>query len=673
MSDNKKSESIRKCMQELTHSIRHHDQLYYEKQKPEISDAAYDALMVELKELEERFPQWADPGSPLQRVAGRAAGGFGKMIHKVPLLSLDSLFSREDVSAFFSRVLRETGRKTLSWTCEYKYDGVSVDLVYENGILVRGGTRGDGVTGENITQNLLTIRRLPQRLIGTGWPHELHVRGEVLMTLADFESLNKTLIERGEEGFANPRNATSGSLRQLDATITKTRPLTVFCYSILYAHPHPDVATQSELLDRLSTWGLPTGPAPQLFVKLDELWVYHEQMEAQRENLDYEIDGLVIKLDDLRLQDELGTKSRSPRWAFAFKFKPRQEFTVLEDVAFQVGRTGVVTPVAILRPVDVGGVTVSRATLHNMDNIARLDVRVSDTVQVARAGDVIPAVIAVDTDRRPPGARKILPPRHCPVCHTELVTEDVYILCPNTTQCPAQIKWSIVHFASKRALNIAGLGEETVDALLAAGLIRDTADLYSLNADLLPTLPGFKRKKAENLIRALDASLKAPLERAVFALGIPHVGEQTAKLLVARFGSIQALAKATADELQDIDGVGPEIAASIARFFLNPGNQDMVRRLQAAGLLNQVSRQPETAISGSFSGKTIVITGSLKNHTRDAMRELLEKSGAHVTDSVSRKTDFLLVGENAGSKRTKAQKLGIKILSEEEILKMISV
>lgn len=662
--------SIQKEMKRLGDEIHHHDDLYYSKEKPEISDASYDALVRRLQELEATHPDFVLADSPLKKVGGTAENRFKKIRHKSAMQSLDSLFTHEDVSAFLKRIEKETQRQEIAYACEYKYDGVSIALTYENGIFVRGATRGDGTTGEDITDNLRTITDLPQKLVGTDFPRELHIRGEVLLKLADFDRLNKSLIENGEEAFANPRNAASGSLRQLDSRITARRPLSLFCYDILHADPMPAIMLQSELPQLFKNWGLPAGEVFKPCHHHEQVILLHDQIEAKRDSLSYEIDGIVVKVNELALQKDLGSKARSPRWAFAYKFKPRQESTVLEDVAFQVGRSGIITPVAILRPVDVGGVTVSRATLHNMDYIAKKEIRIGDHVQVARAGDVIPAVERVLLDKRPAHTRQIKPPVQCPSCSAELVRDDIFLLCPNKLACKAQLKGALVHFGSKRALNIAGLGEETVAALVDQQLVNNIADVFELTQKDLLALPGFKDKKADNLIAGILAAKNLPIEKALFALGIPHVGEQTAYLLMERFKTLAALMQVPREELEKISGIGPEIAQAVVDYFSQPLPQKMIQRLCGHGLFAHAFAATNTPDS-PLTGKTIVITGTLKNHSRDDMKALLKKAGAHVTDSVSKKTDYLLAGADAGSKLAKAQKLGVSIIDEnmlEEIL-----
>jgi DNA ligase (NAD+) len=535
---------------------------------------------------------------------------------------------------------------------------------------VRGATRGDGFVGEDITANLKTIATLPHQLKGKNLPRELHLRGEVFYALKDFERLNKMLIENGEDAFANPRNAASGALRQLDSSITAKRPLGIFCYTILYHSNDFAVATQEEALQHLETFGLPTGDFHRLCKTVDAIFQMHDEYQLKRDTLPFEIDGLVFKLNSLADQKTLGFKARSPRYAFAYKFESRKGLTVVDNVAFQVGRTGAITPVAILRPVDISGVTVSRATLHNFDYVQELDVRIGDYVTVARAGDVIPAIVLVDKIKRPAHTQEIHPPQNCPMCDALTLQDKAHYYCTNTLSCPAQVKGTIVHFASKHALNIVGLGEETVDLLLKNQLIHNCADLYTLTQDQLLGLEGFKDKKAQNLIAAIAKSVEQSLDRHVFALGIHDVGEQTAKLLLNHFHSFDGFAQASLEELESIHGIGPETAKSIVAFLGEKSNQKLIVRLKKAGLLSGTYGTPSSD-NQKFLGLTFVLTGELKNFTRDEVKNHIEKLGGKVSGSVSSKTSYVVVGDNPGSKYDKAKELGVRILREDEITKML--
>lgn len=665
----KTKQDIKKRIHNLVKEIQKHDQLYYQKQQPQISDEQYDKLFHELKDLESRYPEFLSKDSPTQKVSGTITKGFQKLAHKKPLLSLDNVFDFSGLEAFDKRLKKDLEVSDLEYICEFKYDGISVGLTYIDGEFVSGATRGDGQIGEDITANLKTIRTLPKKLKGKRIPKELHVRGEVFFYLKDFEKLNKSLIENNLEPFANPRNAAGGSLRQLNSSITAKRPLDVFCYTILDISEDVSVSTQEDALQLLKELGFHTGELHKHTQNIETIQKLQEKYTTRREDLPFEIDGLVIKLNSLRDQEILGTKARSPRYATAYKFPSRKEITTLDDVAFQVGRTGIITPVAILKPVDISGVTVSRASLHNFDIVEKLDVRVGDTVQVARAGDVIPEVIKVITDKRPKNTKTIEPPKSCPSCHSKAIKEKAYYVCPNTHHCPPQIKWAIVHFASKRALNILGLGDEIVDLLLKKELIADCADLYSLKKEDLLKLEGFKEKKAQNLVDAIHSSLQQPLERAVFALGIHGVGEETAKIILERFSKFSELESAKLEELIAIKGIGPETANSIIQFFKVKENLNVIQKLKNAGLLKNEFQKKQTSLK--LDGLTFVLTGELQNYKRSEMKKLIESHGGKVSGSVSKKTSYVIAGENPGSKLQKAQKLNVKILTEEDVVKMM--
>jgi len=659
---------IKSKIAELVSEINKHDDLYYQKSKPQISDAKYDKLFSELKELEEAHPTFIQNNSPTQKVSGKVSDGFKKLKHRTSLLSLDSLFTKDEVIQFDKRIKKELGTDKVEYACEFKFDGVSVSLIYENGVFVRGGTRGDGETGEDITNNLKTISNLPLKLKTNKPPKELHLRGEVLFELKDFLNFNKKLVENNSMSFANPRNAASGSLRMLDSSVTAERPLKVYCYDILYHSEDLRVEKQSEATKAIKNFGFTVGDFHPICDSIDKIDKLRNEYQEKRDNLPYEIDGIVVKLNSIKDQKYLGMKARSPRFAFAYKFESRKEITTVEDVAFQVGRTGAITPVAILRPVDISGVTVSRATLHNFDFVKEKDVRIGDTVKVARAGDVIPAIVSVDESKRIKTAKEISPPSKCPVCKTEAAHDKAFYYCTNHYDCPAQLKWNLVHFGAKRALNIAGLGEETVDLLLKERLIKRSADLFELTKEQLLELEGFKDKKAQNLIDALENCKDMPIEKQVFALGIHDVGEQVAKILMQRFKNISNLQNANAESLQEVDGVGPEIAQSLINYFQNNHNQTLIKRLVRTGML---SKEFEGATSDKLNGLTFVLTGELESFSRTELKKQLESQGAKVTGSVSKKTSYVVVGENPGSKYEKAVKLGIKILNENDIKEMI--
>lgn len=675
------NQQIKTQLQSLRAQISHHDHLYYVLSRPEIRDAQYDQLFRELQVLEEKYPELITPDSPTQRVGGKAADFLPSYQHKIPLLSLDSYFKVEEIEAFDKRIKKETGVIDPLYIAEPKLDGLSVVLVYRNGIFTTGATRGDGEVGEEVTQNLKTIRSVPLilRQAQDVRQEELHVRGEVIMTLSGFEKLNQKLVGAGEEPFANPRNAASGALRQLDAKITAQRPLDIYCYDILYLFPsNPESRIPNpqgggfyhwEDMEALNQWGFKVNPLRKKCHTLDEITHFHQELEAKRELLDYEIDGIVIKLDDKKLRNILGTKARSPRWAFAYKFKPREETTILEDIIIQVGRQGTLTPVAVLKPVKVAGVTVSRASLHNMDIIQNLDVRVGDEVTVVRAGDVIPKVISVNSLKHKGNHSKFSMPSKCPVCKAPVVREGVYYLCSGGYACPAQQKWAVIHYASKGAMDIENLGKETVELLLKEKLISHMADLYRLKKEDLLKLEGFKDKKAQNLLDGIEGSKKCTLSRFIYALGIHNVGEEVARLLVESLGSLKNIMEANRQKIQSIKGMGPEISESVVSFFNEKRNQKLIELLLTQGVFPQVNKKS----GGPLSGKTFIFTGELASIGRSEAEEKVRSLGGKITSSISAKTSYVIVGANPGSKHDKAIKLGVKILNEKEFLEMINL
>ncbi|MBT0653719.1 NAD-dependent DNA ligase LigA [Geomobilimonas luticola] len=658
-------------MSELRAEIERHNRLYYQEDRPEITDAEYDLLFRELLALEEQHPDLATPSSPTRRVGSAPLEKFAQLRHRVPMLSLENAFTEAEIAEFDERVKRflgMAGDREIEYVCEPKMDGLAVELVYEDGIFSVGSTRGDGFTGEEITRNLKTVRSIPLRLATDTPPNLLEMRGEVYLPLAPFQRLNAEREEAGEPPFANPRNAAAGSLRQLDSRITARRPLSIFCYAPGMVEG-AEFTSQSHFLATIKTWGLPVNPLIRTVAGITGITDYYREMLAQRESLPYEIDGVVVKVDSFSLQRELGEKSRSPRWAVAVKFPPRQAVTLVEDIIPQVGRTGVVTPVAHLRPVVVSGVMVSRATLHNWEEMEKKDIRIGDTVVVERAGDVIPAVVRVLTEKRT-GAERHLPiPASCPECGSEVVKipEEVAVRCLGLS-CPAQIRESIIHFASRRAMDIEGLGDKFIEQLLRLKLVRNVADLYSLTQEDFMQFERMGDKLAENLLNAIAASRERELSRFIYALGIRHVGEHTAKLLANAFGSIHNLAKASEEELLAIREVGPQVAQSIRTFFHNRDNMEVVERLLAAGVTPSVT---EKKVGGRFTGKTFVFTGTLTRFTRDDAKKLVEDEGGHAAGSVSKKTDYVVAGEEAGSKLEKARQLGVKVLTEDEFLAML--
>lgn len=649
----------------LRQEIRRHDYLYYVKDRPEISDGEYDRLFKDLTDLETAHPDSVTDDSPTQRVGAPPLAELGKVQHERPMLSLDSIVDHSDVAAFDQRMKRELEIEQVGYTVEPKFDGLSIELVYEQGRFVRGATRGDGTTGEDVTTNLRTIRSLPLHLRRDSRPPaHLAVRGEVYMRLEDFHALNRRITERGEEAFANPRNAAAGSLRQLDSHITAARPLVVTCYEIMaVSDPFPD--SHWAELETLAGWGLPIPGHRQQCGTIDEVMTFHRHTEQIRDDLAYEIDGLVVKVDRCEWQERLGYKSRSPRWAIAFKFPPRKEITVVQDIVVSVGRTGTLTPLALLRPVEVGGVTISRATLHNADEVARKDIRAGDTVKIERAGDVIPAI----AERIPiPGESRSAPftmPDHCPVCDSAVAREGAYYYCTGQAACAAQLKGAIEHFASKHALNIEGLGKKTVAQLVDQGMVRNLADLFRLPQEQLLTLEGFAERSVSLLLAAIRNSATVSLDRFLMGLGIRQVGQHIAKVLAREFGTLDTIMEADEARFLRVKEIGPEISSSLASYFHEESNRRVIAQLRELGLT--ITEQARSALPESLplAGKTFVFTGGLDRFSRDEAKVLVERQGGTVSSSVSKRTSFVVAGHDPGSKLEQAQKLGIVVLSEE--------
>ncbi len=662
-------EQAQRRIEELRREIRRHDHLYYVRNRPTISDTEYDRLFRELEHLEGAHPDLVTPDSPTQRVGAAPLDELIKVEHQRPMLSLESVVDWEDVRAFDTRLRRELEVEAVEYTVEPKFDGLSVELIYENGAFTRGATRGDGAIGEDVTINLRTIRALPLHLESEpDLPARLVVRGEVYMKLADFQALNRRITERGDEPFANPRNAAAGSLRQLDSRITADRPLFVVCYEIMVQSGSlPE--THWHELDSLARWGLPIPTHRRLCGALGDVTAFHSEMEAARDALPFEIDGIVVKVNRRAWQDQLGQRSRSPRWAVAYKFTPRKEITQVQDIAVSVGRTGTLTPLALLKPVDVGGVTISRATLHNADEVARKDIRVGDTVKVERAGDVIPAVaerVPIMGERR---AEPFRMPDRCPVCGSAVAREGAYYYCTAQAACPAQLKGAIEHFASKSALDIEGLGRKTVAQLADRGLVKELADLYGLTKAQLVTLDGFADRSAQLLLDGIERSKDVSLERLLMGLGIRQVGQHIARVLARRFGTLEAIMAADRESLEQVHEIGPEIAGSLESFLKEPQNRQAIARLVEAGL--RVKETSVPAQNRSLMGKTFVFTGGLSRFTRDDAKQEVEALGARVASSVSKKTDYVVVGTDPGSKAENARKLGVRILSEDEFAKLV--
>jgi DNA ligase (NAD+) len=660
--------AIRDRAESLRSAIRHHNYRYYVLDDPEIPDAEYDRLMADLKDLEAAYPALLTPDSPTQRVGAAPRPGFGEIRHRLPMMSLDNAMDDGDLSEFHRRVTAALdGATDVRYTAEPKLDGLAVSLRYEGGALVQAATRGDGTTGEDITPNVRTIASVPLRLIGEGWPDVLEARGEVYMTSAGFTRLNDQARRTGDKVFANPRNAAAGSLRQLDPRITAARPLRFCCYGWGELSEDPG-ESQFAMLQRIAAWGLPISRELRLVAGLGGCRAYFEELGSRRDALGYEIDGVVFKLDRLADQAALGFTAHHPRWAIARKFPPQEALTVVEAVEFQVGRTGAVTPVARLKPVQVGGVTVSNATLHNMDEVERKDVRVGDTVYVRRAGEVIPEIVRVLPERRPPDTHPVGLPKHCPVCGADVIRPEgeAVARCSGGLYCPAQRKESLRHFASRKAMDIEGLGEKLIDQLVELDLVHEPADLYRLTADQLAALERMGEKSAANLMAALERSKATTFARFLFALGIREVGEATAAALAARFNRVEELEGDTTT----VEGVGPVVAAHIAGFLAQAHNREAIERLVAAGVHWPATAPITEPKELPLAGKTIVITGTL-SRPREAVKAELESLGAKVTGSVSKSTDYLLAGVEAGSKVDKARTLGVRVITEAELAQLI--
>ena len=664
-------QEARERIAKLCKEIRRHDYLYYVKNHPEISDAEYDRLFRELSDLEATHPDLITPDSPTQRIGAPPLDELKKIRHERPMLSLDSVLDLEEVHAYDTRMRRELNMDAIQYTVEPKYDGLSVELVYEKGSFSRGATRGDGVTGEDVTINLRTIRSLPLQLQATSdLPEHLVVRAEVYMRLDDFQALNRRITERGEEAFANPRNAASGSLRQLDSRITADRPLVLTCYEVMAQSGRP-LASHGEELEALARWGLPVPVQRRCCDSLDEVRAFHRETEAAREELPFEIDGVVVKVNRRDWQETIGEKSRSPRWAIAYKFTPRKEMTQVQDIVVSVGRTGTLTPLALLKPVDVGGVTISRATLHNADEVARKDVRVGDRVKVQRAGDVIPDI----AERVPlPGERRTEPfrmPDCCPVCGSAVAREGAYYYCTAQAACPAQLKGAIEHFASKSALDIEGLGKKTVAQMVERGLVKDLADLYALKKEQLLTLEGFADRSATLLLEAIEHSKDVSLERVLIGLGIRQVGQHIARVLATHFGTLTAIMAADRDTLEHVHEIGPEIANSLESYFREPRNRRVIERLIKFGVrIQELSAEGKPGDRG-LQGKIFVFTGGLSHFTRDEAKRKVEALGGRATASVSKRTDYVVAGTDPGSKAEEAKRLGVRVLTEAEFVELL--
>jgi DNA ligase (NAD+) len=663
------TETIRKRVEKLREEIEYHNYRYYILDQPEISDAQYDRLMRELEKLEEQYPELRNPNSPTQRVGAPPLEEFEIVRHTIPMLSLANAFDETEAKEFDKRVKKFLGTSSdIEYVTEPKLDGLAVELVYERGQFAVGSTRGDGVNGENITQNLRTIKTIPLQLIRKeiSVPERLEVRGEVIIQLKRFRDLNQKREELGEPLFANPRNAAAGSVRQLDSKITVARPLEIYCYGIGEVRGRT-FKSHWEILQTLSKWGLRINPNIRRCKHIEDVIAYYHEVNEKREKLPYEIDGIVIKVNQLDHQTRLGEISRSPRWALAFKFQPKQETTKIQDIIVQVGRTGALTPVAVMEPVKVGGVEVSRATLHNQDEIDKKDVRIGDTVVIQRAGDVIPEVVQVIESKRTGKEKKFRMPSKCPVCGAEVIKEEAIHRCIGL-DCPAQLKGRIKHFASKRAMDIEGLGVKLIDQLVDKGLVKDVADIYYLEKEQLIELERMADKSAQNIIDAIEASKTKPLSKFLYALGIRHVGETTAEDLARRFSRLDDFFHLSEETLREVEGIGPEVSASVYQFFRDKKNKESIERLKKAGV---TVIEPKVKGKAKLAGKTFMFTGALKSLGRDEARNIVESLGGMTVSTVSKKVDFVVFGEDPGSKFDKAKELGIKTLTEEEFKKMI--
>jgi DNA ligase (NAD+) len=674
-----RSKNMKTRLEALRAEIRHHDLLYYAEAAPEISDAEYDRLLRELIDLEAAHPELVTPDSPTRRVAGAPLSGFRAVPHSVPMMSLDNTYSEEELRAFDERVRKGLGRpdEAIAYVVEPKIDGVAVNLVFEDGVFTLGTTRGDGAAGDDITQNLRTIRGLPLRLSDVALPSgsttagRFETRGEVYLTREGFTEMNARAEAAGEKTFVNPRNATAGTLKQLDPAIPASRPLQILCYQVVEARRRFGIRRQIDLVTALREAGLPTNSAERV-EGIDAVLAKVAEWDVRRRDLPFDVDGLVVKLDDLRAQEDLGATSKSPRWAIAFKYPAEEAITMVERITCQVGRTGVVTPVAHLTPVFVSGTTVARATLHNADEIDRLDIREGDTVAIEKSGEIIPKVKRVLHERRaaepPPPFRM---PLNCPVCGSTLVRSEGQVAwrCIRI-DCPAQVEGRILHYAGRHTMKIEGLGYKLVVNLIGAGLVHDVADLYSLTTEQLVELERMGKKSAENVIASIEESKGRGLSRLLSGLGIPQVGGRAAEVLAAHFRSLDALVAASEEDLLDVEDVGPIVAREIRRFLDDPVNRSVLERLKLAGVVTDVLDTPHTG--GPLTGKTVVVTGRLSHFTRTEIHDAVARLGGRASESVSKRTDWLIVGEDAGSKLKKAKDLGVAIMTEAEFRDMLN-
>lgn len=666
-------ERAREEIERLREIIRYHDYRYYVLNSPEISDEEYDALMRKLRELEVLFPDFVTPDSPTQRVGEKPQEGFASFAHARPMLSLDNAFDEEEIRDFDRRVKRFLRMdEDIEYVVELKIDGLAVNLRYERGLFVRGATRGDGTTGEDVTLNLRTIKSIPLRLLGESIPDVFEVQGEVFMHKSDFEQLNEERNKKGEPLFANTRNAAAGSLRQLDPRITAQRKLDIFVYGAFFVESSWYPQTHWELLEFLGNLGFKVNPHARLAKDIEEVIKIHREWEEKRKTLDYDIDGLVVKVNSITFQELLGATSKSPRWAIAYKFEPTRAVTRVLDIGVNVGRTGVLTPVAILEPIEVGGVVVKRATLHNEDEVRRKDVRVGDWVIVGRAGEVIPEVVLVLKERRNGGEKIFEMPTLCPVCCSPVVREEgeVAVRCINAS-CPAQVKERIRHWASRDAMDIEGLGEKLIEQLVDKGYVQSIPDLYRLTRETLLRLERMGKKSSENLLQAIERSKKRPLSRFLYALGIRYVGEVVARTLAEHFQTLERITRASFEDFMTVEGIGPKVAEAVWQFFANPQNRAMIAELHSLGVIPEEIREEVVTFGSPLSGKTFVFTGTLSRFSRKEAEELVQQKGGKVANAVSQRVDYLVVGENPGGKLDEARRRNIQILSEEDFYRMV--
>jgi DNA ligase (NAD+) len=662
------SNPIQTEIENLRAEINRHNELYYQKSAPEIADAEFDALLVKLKKLEDENPEFVTPDSPTQRVGGRAEG-FKPFVHRVPLMSLDNSYDLEDLKAFDERCRKLADGRIFDYVAELKIDGLSVALHYENGVLIAGATRGDGAVGDDVFSNVKMIRSIPLKLNGD-FPEKAEVRGEVFLSRSQFQKINADLEMQGEKTFANPRNCASGTLRMLDSGIVKSRGLDIFPYDLL-SGAQKMFSTHWKSFEWLESKGFHTNPNRALCKDFDELTAFIEKMQSLRDSLDYEIDGVVVKVNQTRLQEEFGATSKAPRWAIAYKYPAMQATTQLEEINVQVGRTGALTPVAYLKPVLLAGTTVSRASLHNEDEIKRLNLKLGDWVLIEKSGEIIPQILQVVESKRTGEERDYEFPKHCPVCGFDAVRPEgeAVTRCSNE-ECPAKIKARILYFAARKAMDIEGLGDVLVETLVENGMIKSVADLYDLKTDQIAALERKAEKSATKLVDQIENSKMRGLQRLLYGLDIRHVGERYAKILARHFRNIENLAAASVEELDAIHEIGLAVAVSVFNFFQNPKNQEVIERLKIAGVKTEIDGGSQSSLNENFVGKTFVLTGKLEQFTRDDAAKLIEDRGGRVSSSVSKKTDYVVAGSDAGSKLTKAESLGVKVLSEDEFKAM---